>query len=129
MFFFFFFFFQAEDGIRGGRVTGVQTCALPIFAGGHGGGFALGEWLAAVRAQARAAVLIGASADELAGLLAGHAVRRAATLEGAVEAAAELAVPGDVVLLSPAYKSFDMFASYEDRGRRFKAAVRALHGA
>src|SRR5438876_12396549 len=25
-----FFFFQAEDGIRGGRVTGVQTCALPI---------------------------------------------------------------------------------------------------
>src|SRR4051794_41198457 len=27
---FFFFFFQAEDGIRDGRVTGVQTCALPI---------------------------------------------------------------------------------------------------
>src|SRR5690348_17771683 len=30
--FFFFFFFQAEDGIRDGRVTGVQTCALPISA-------------------------------------------------------------------------------------------------
>src|SRR5438309_8191678 len=30
-FFFFFFFFQAEDGIRDGTVTGVQTCALPIF--------------------------------------------------------------------------------------------------
>src|SRR5690348_17525055 len=29
--FFFFFFFQAEDGIRDGRVTGVQTCALPIY--------------------------------------------------------------------------------------------------
>src|SRR6266487_5277025 len=29
-----FFFFQAEDGIRDGRVTGVQTCALPI-SGGH----------------------------------------------------------------------------------------------
>src|SRR5690348_17531784 len=29
--YFFFFFFQAEDGIRDGRVTGVQTCALPIF--------------------------------------------------------------------------------------------------
>src|SRR4051794_41465023 len=29
---FFFFFFQAEDGIRDGRVTGVQTCALPICA-------------------------------------------------------------------------------------------------
>src|SRR5690348_17502072 len=29
----FFFFFQAEDSIRDGQVTGVQTCALPIFAG------------------------------------------------------------------------------------------------
>src|SRR6266568_5523934 len=32
-FIFFSFFFQAEDGIRDGTVTGVQTCALPIFAG------------------------------------------------------------------------------------------------
>src|SRR5439155_9131707 len=29
----FFFFFQAEDGIRDGHVTGVQTCALPIYLG------------------------------------------------------------------------------------------------
>src|SRR5689334_23970328 len=33
IFFIFFFFFQAEDGIRDGTVTGVQTCALPIYAG------------------------------------------------------------------------------------------------
>src|SRR5690348_18502166 len=33
-----FFFFQAEDGIRDGRVTGVQTCALPISAPGPRGG-------------------------------------------------------------------------------------------
>src|SRR5689334_24686913 len=32
---FFFFFFQAEDGIRDGTVTGVQTCALPISDAGH----------------------------------------------------------------------------------------------
>src|SRR4051794_41389607 len=32
---FFFFFFQAEDGIRDGRVTGVQTCALPISLAGE----------------------------------------------------------------------------------------------
>src|SRR5205807_5386662 len=31
--FFFFFFFQAEDGIRDYKVTGVQTCALPIYPG------------------------------------------------------------------------------------------------
>src|SRR6266545_6439351 len=42
-FFFFFFFFQAEDGIRDKLVTGVQTCALPIFAQHEGAvaGFAL----------------------------------------------------------------------------------------
>src|SRR5829696_6036294 len=33
---FFFFFFQAEDGIRDWSVTGVQTCALPIFRAGRG---------------------------------------------------------------------------------------------
>src|SRR5438876_10761305 len=33
---YFYFFFQAEDGIRDGRVTGVQTCALPIFFAGQG---------------------------------------------------------------------------------------------
>src|SRR5438309_5397236 len=33
---FVFFFFQAEDGIRDGTVTGVQTCALPISARSHG---------------------------------------------------------------------------------------------
>src|SRR6266487_5901053 len=33
-----FFFFQAEDGIRDGRVTGVQTCALPIFTAVVSGG-------------------------------------------------------------------------------------------
>src|SRR5438309_7606644 len=32
----FFFFFQAEDGIRDGTVTGVQTCALPIWSTDHG---------------------------------------------------------------------------------------------
>ena len=85
------------------------------------------EWLTAVRSRTRAAVLIGASAGELADLLAGHPVRRAAALEEAVEIARGLAQPGDVVLLSPAYKSYDMFADYEERGRRFKGAVRALH--
>jgi UDP-N-acetylmuramoylalanine--D-glutamate ligase len=71
-----------------------------------------------------AVVLLGASADLLARELAGHPkVVRAADLEEAVALAANLARPGGVVLLSPAYKSFDMFKDYEDRGRRFKALV------
>ena len=43
--------------------------------------------------------------------------------------AAGFARPGGVVLLSPAYKSFDMFKDFEDRGRQFKAAVNARFGA
>src|SRR5437773_5046746 len=42
-FFFFFFFFQAEDGIRDRDVTGVQTCALPIFASSSTGGSKAGS--------------------------------------------------------------------------------------
>jgi UDP-N-acetylmuramoylalanine--D-glutamate ligase len=96
-----------------------------LIAGGYGSGFELDEWLAAVRRSTAAVVLIGASASLLEERLAGHAVRRAGSLEDAVELAAELAPPGSVVLLSPAYKSFDQFRSYEERGRRFKAAVLA----
>jgi len=103
---------------------------LPIvlIAGGYGSDFELTEWLAAVRSGTRAAVLLGASAAGLAERLAGHPVVLAPTLEEAVEHSRRLARSGDVVLLSPAYKSYDMFANYEERGRRFKAAVRRLHG-
>lgn len=46
--------------------------------------------------------------------------------EHAVRASYEVAESGDVVLLSPACASFDLFENYEERGRMFKAAVRAL---
>ena len=44
----------------------------------------------------------------------------------AVRESAKLAEPGDVVLLSPCCASFDLFDNYEDRGRKFKDAVRHL---
>ena len=111
-------------------LVGLQAFeGLPVvlIAGGYGSDFELTDWLAAVRSGTRAAVLVGASAAELAGRLAGHQVRLAQTLEEAIQHSHSLARPGDVVLLSPAYKSYDMFANYEERGRRFKAAVRRLH--
>jgi UDP-N-acetylmuramoylalanine--D-glutamate ligase len=47
-------------------------------------------------------------------------------MEVAVRKAAELAVPGEVVLLSPACTSFDWFDNFEHRGRVFKEIVRKL---
>mgnify|MGYP000096538384 CR=1 FL=1 len=48
------------------------------------------------------------------------------TAVAAVEAAFQLAAKGDVVLLSPACASFDLFKNYEDRGNQFKQAVKNL---
>lgn len=50
----------------------------------------------------------------------------ASDMEDAVNKAAALAEAGDVVLLSPACSSYDMYHSYEERGRDFKRLVQAL---
>jgi len=72
-------------------------------------------------------VLIGKAADKMEDVL-GSATEtvRAASLAEAVRVAAEQAISGDVVLLSPACASFDMFKDFEDRGRQFKEAVMKL---
>ncbi len=109
-----------------GRVALSAFPEIPVvlIAGGYGSGFELGPWVDDVLRHVDAVVLIGASADLLAKELADHPkVVRARDLEEAVGLAAGLVRPGGVVLLSPAYKSFDMFKDYEDRGNRFKALV------
>ena len=115
-----------------GRValTAFHGSPLILIAGGYGGGFDLRDWVADALANTEAVILMGASAGDLAEALNAHPhVFRAGSLEEAVSIAADRARPGGVVLLSPAYKSFDMFKDFEDRGNQFKELVRHRYAA
>jgi len=97
-----------------------------LIAGGSlkGGGFrGLRE---AVSARCRACYLIGEAASRLEEDLAGTVpLRRCGDLGHALEAAAQAARPGEVVLLSPACASYDQFRNFEERGDRFRELARA----
>jgi UDP-N-acetylmuramoylalanine--D-glutamate ligase len=114
------------------------TVGLRAFEGGvHAilGGSEKGEpyapLLDPVRERCRACYLTGASAGRLAEALApaiadGVELRLCEDLEEAVHHAVEAAVPGEVVLLSPACASFDAFENFEQRGERFRQIVEGL---
>ena len=75
----------------------------------------------------RAAILIGEDAQQMQGAFAGRAdTRLAGSLDDAVKLAAEIAMPGDAVLLAPACASFDQFPNYMQRGIAFCKAVEGL---
>ncbi len=100
---------------------------LWIILGGKDKGSDYGPLRGPLGEKGRAALLIGAAADKIAGHL-GDAVPliRSGTIERAVSAARRQAQPGDTVLLAPACASFDQFDNYEHRGRVFKELVRRL---
>lgn len=83
-----------------------------------------------VKARCRAVVCFGEAAEVFHEVARGFApqVVRTADLAGAVEVAAKLAQPGDIVLLSPAGTSFDAYPSFQARGDAFGALVRQLPG-
>ena len=96
--------------------------------GGSLKGERFGGLVPAVAGHCAACYLIGEAAEELARDLApaGVPLRRSGDLGTAVTEAAAAAAPGDTVLLAPACASFDAFADYEERGRRFRELVEAL---
>jgi UDP-N-acetylmuramoylalanine--D-glutamate ligase len=96
---------------------------IVLIAGGRSKGSEFGELGSEIRRHVKALVAIGESAGEIRRAAEGVVSVEAATMEEAVHEARRFAAPGDVVLLSPGCASFDMFASAEDRGRRFDAAV------
>jgi UDP-N-acetylmuramoylalanine--D-glutamate ligase len=98
-----------------------------LIAGGRDKGGDFSRLAPAIRQRVKRLVLIGEAAPLMANAMKEYqGIDRAGTLREAVELAASEADAGDVVLLSPACASFDMFADYQDRGRQFKALVQSL---
>ncbi|QNB12336.1 UDP-N-acetylmuramoyl-L-alanine--D-glutamate ligase [Paraburkholderia tropica] len=99
-----------------------------LIAGGDGKGQDFDPLAAPVERWCRAVMLIGRDAPKIRAALenTGVALSDHATLEEATRAATTLAEPGDVVLLSPACASFDMFKGYAHRAAVFHDTVEAI---
>lgn len=100
-----------------------------LIAGGYDKHSEFDEFLDAFGNKVKLMVLIGATADKIETTAKAHgftSIVRTDTLENAVKICADNAVSGDVVLLSPACASWDMFKSYEERGKLFKEYVNRL---
>ena len=97
-----------------------------LILGGEGKGQDFSALRPAAQNFASRILLIGRDTALIESALAALPTERCATLEAAVHRAAELARPGEAVLLSPACASFDMFRDYKHRGEVFAAAVKAL---
>lgn len=128
-----------RDGVRwyddskgtnvGATIAALNGMSTPVvlIAGGDGKGQDFSELRTAVVGHARAVVLIGRDAPQIERALGSVVpVRHAPDMRAAVIEAKQLAQNGDVVLLSPACASFDMFRNYEHRGDVFRAAVQEV---
>lgn len=120
--------------------AGIRAMRAPVvlIAGGYDKKLPFDELAEAVVGAVRVLILMGATASKIEAAVVAHARATAAplpeivhvgSLEAAVEEAARRARPGEVVLLSPACASYDMFPNFEVRGRRFVELVRGLHPA
>ncbi|MBR2716707.1 MAG: UDP-N-acetylmuramoyl-L-alanine--D-glutamate ligase [Oscillospiraceae bacterium] len=105
--------------------------SLVLIAGGYDKHIPYDELGRLIAGRVKALVLCGATAEKIrAAVLAAPGPKpvmvEKTDFREAVLAAAELAEPGDTVLLSPASASFDLFKNFEERGDRFREIVRSL---
>jgi len=106
-----------------------MTAPVILIAGGRDKGGDYSLMAAQVKAKVKALLLIGEAREKMAASFAAMTqVEPLDSMQQAVQRAHELAVSGDVVLLSPACASFDMFSGYVERGEVFTALVRGLQG-
>ena len=102
-----------------------------LIAGGYDKGIDFSELGKCIARRAKAVVLIGQTAPKIENAVrtAGDSavlIRHADTMAAAVTACSQLAAPGDVVLMSPACASYDMFTNYVQRAQSFITAVNNL---
>ena len=98
-----------------------------LIVGGRGKKAPYAPLASLVRMKVRKLILIGEDAETIAAELGEYAsFERASDIHDAVVRSLKAAEEGDVVLLAPACASFDMFESYEHRGRVFKEEVQSL---
>lgn len=113
----------------GAAIAAVNSVAGPVIliAGGQGKGGDFDLLAKSVMASVHRAILIGEDAPLLEESFSGLVkCERANDLDAAVQRAAEIAQPGDTVLLAPACASFDQFENYQVRGDEFRRAVGAI---
>ncbi|MCC6325458.1 MAG: UDP-N-acetylmuramoyl-L-alanine--D-glutamate ligase [Candidatus Brocadia sp.] len=113
-------------------VTAFQTPVI-LIAGGYDKGSDFEEFAGVCAKRARSVILIGKTAKKIEELIRQKKEGREmpslftpTTFREAFQQATTIAKSGDVVLLSPACASYDMFLNEEERGRQFKDMVRAL---
>ena len=101
---------------------------MVLILGGEGKRQNFAPLVPVIREHAVRVLLIGRDAALIEQAIAASGVpaERIASMEKAVARAAQVAVPGNAVLLSPACASFDMFRDYKHRGEAFAAAVKGL---
>ena len=112
-------------------IKGMSAFDKPVIliAGGYDKGIPLEKFMEEVKKHTKYLILLGAAADrfEKAARAAGvSSLIRVSSMKEAVEAGQKEAKPGDVVILSPACSSFDMYRNMEERGMDFKRIVKSL---
>lgn len=116
----------AIDGL--GAAIEAQKGKLVLIMGGQGKGQDFKPLRNAIQKYVKKVILIGEDAAMIEQALQGTTtIQHVSNLKEAVEVAQKVTQAEDVVLLSPACASFDMFKSYNDRGHQFVACVHALN--
>lgn len=118
---------SVDATIKALEALGEGDGKIVLILGGRGKNAPYAPLVPLIERSVRALVLVGEDADNIESQLKGTAeIIRAGSMQECVELGFAAAQPGDAILLAPACASFDMYGSFEERGREFKRQVNEL---